>query len=1159
MLLYHNNNVRVTTTDDGADIGGTGSLKLPVGTTAQRNSSPASGDIRFNSTLGSFEGYSGAGWGELGGGGIGIGSTAVNPASGLVTNRIGVGFTDINVVGTGISVTGYGSTIVLDFNDFKPGSFNRSIHNYTATAGQTTFAGLSYDNSERQIAVYLNGARLSEATYTATSGTTVVLDVGASVGDEVEIINININSDVDRNVNTYTATAGQTTFTGLSYNSATELDVYLNGIRLATGDYTATSGSTVVLAVGASVNDIVDIVSTGDGVSFRSTADASGDKFTLTNVGIGQDTTPDKLNVTGNVNIVGVLTATTLHGDGSNLTNTGSTLSQPSSGTQRLVTTSLTSGTMTSSGTGSELAFDYSNNLLEFSDTTKASFGTDNDLQIWHDSGYNFIDAATGNAGFFIRGRNNTTLQQPQLKIRNDGNTEDIAKFIENGAVELYYDNTKRFETTSSGISVTGNVVASGHVMLDDNLMIRLGTGNDFELRHTGAHNYLNTQNGNIELRHTVGGANEAMLKAIPNGAVMLFHNGSTKFETTSTGASVTGNLNVSGVLTYDDVTNVDSVGIITARSGINITGGNITLGDSSGASDDRLVFGAGSDLSIYHDGTNSSIDNETAALIFRSDQYRFRDKDDGDTFANFIHDGAVELYHDNTKRFETTSSGVTVTSQLTAGTSGGQNPSASTWATNSALNLYGSYGGGIAFNDNGNNGFVMYVQSTGTQFNLKCGAVGGSTEQVIKAFQNGAVELYYDNAKKIETDTNGVTVTGNVDAGSGQFRLNDSGRIRLGASQDFEIYHNGNNSFITDAGTGNLYIRGDNTLFIQSASGEDKLKATTNGSVEIYYDNVKKFETTSSGVTVIGGLTADNVGVGDNEYIRAGNSSDIQFYHDANGSIHGTSAVSYIKCQGVHDNILDIFTASATGKIRLKSNNLAETMLVANGNGAVELYHNNVKKFETTSDGATLTGSLTVTDDITLQDDLLMGDTDTIKLGNSTDLQIFHDSSATNNVISGHTGSLNLRNYDTNSTDIILSARNDILLQTAINESAIFCDANAGVHLYFNGTQKLVTDTSGVTVSGNVVCNSSSNQVYLQASDGSIELTRSSGGAYIDFKNSTSEDYDIRINEESGALRITSDFRLYDHKALELGTGSDLKIYHNACLLYTSPSPRDS
>ena len=88
------------------------------------------------------------------------------------------------------------------------------------------------------------------------------------------------------------------------------VDVYLNGIRLASADYTATSGNTVVLAVGASVNDIIDIVSTGDGVSFRSTADTSGDKFTLTNVGIGTDQTPDKLNVRGNVSIVGVSTFT---------------------------------------------------------------------------------------------------------------------------------------------------------------------------------------------------------------------------------------------------------------------------------------------------------------------------------------------------------------------------------------------------------------------------------------------------------------------------------------------------------------------------------------------------------------------------------------------------------------------------------------------------------------------------------------------------------------------------------------------------------------------------------------------------------------------------------------------------------------------------------
>jgi hypothetical protein len=57
--------------------------------------------------------------------GVGIGSTTVNPGSGLINainNRIGVGFTDINFVGTGISVTGYGSTVVIDFGNIAAAS-----------------------------------------------------------------------------------------------------------------------------------------------------------------------------------------------------------------------------------------------------------------------------------------------------------------------------------------------------------------------------------------------------------------------------------------------------------------------------------------------------------------------------------------------------------------------------------------------------------------------------------------------------------------------------------------------------------------------------------------------------------------------------------------------------------------------------------------------------------------------------------------------------------------------------------------------------------------------------------------------------------------------------------------------------------------------------
>ena len=68
VILYHDNAVRITTTADGADIGGTGSLKIPVGTTGQRSGSPTNGDFRYNSTDDQFEGYSDGSWGAIGGG-----------------------------------------------------------------------------------------------------------------------------------------------------------------------------------------------------------------------------------------------------------------------------------------------------------------------------------------------------------------------------------------------------------------------------------------------------------------------------------------------------------------------------------------------------------------------------------------------------------------------------------------------------------------------------------------------------------------------------------------------------------------------------------------------------------------------------------------------------------------------------------------------------------------------------------------------------------------------------------------------------------------------------------------------------------------------------------------------------------------------------------
>ena len=194
----------------------------------------------------------------------------------------------------------------------------------------------------------------------------------------------------------------------------------------------------------------------------------------------------------------------------------------------------------------------------------------------------------------------------------------------------------------------------------------------------------------------------------------------------TATAADFSGNLTVGGVLTYEDVTNVDSVGVITARAGLisgnlqfgvtggaeidtssgNLTldsaggtttvddyltvtgGGNVSAGDwtftgassknvtwdnSEGAlewaDNAKAVFGAGNDLQIYHTGSHSLIDETgTGNLTIRSSLISF-EKYQNEQLARFTADGGCEFYHDNTKKLETTSTGVVVTGILTATT----------------------------------------------------------------------------------------------------------------------------------------------------------------------------------------------------------------------------------------------------------------------------------------------------------------------------------------------------------------------------------------------------------------------------------------------------------------------------------------------------------
>jgi hypothetical protein len=89
-------------------------------------------------------------------------------------------------------------------------------------------------------------------------------------------------------------------------------------------------------------------------------------------------------------------------------------------------------------------------------DSQKAKFGSGSDLQIYHDGSNSYIqDVGAGDLKI--------TTSAGAVRI-DKGVSENMAAFIPDGAVELYYDNSKKLETTTIGINVTGNVIASNNV-----------------------------------------------------------------------------------------------------------------------------------------------------------------------------------------------------------------------------------------------------------------------------------------------------------------------------------------------------------------------------------------------------------------------------------------------------------------------------------------------------------------------------------------------------------------------------------------------------------------------------------------------------------------------------------------------------------------------
>ena len=250
-----------------------------------------------------------------------------------------------------------------------------------------------------------------------------------------------------------------------------------------------------------------------------------------------------------------------------------------------------------------------------------------------------------------------------------------------------------------------------------------------------------------------------------------------------------------------------------------------------------------------------------------------------------------------------------------------------------------------------------------------------------------GSVGFVSDATEIANFDSNGITISsGNLILGDSSGTNDD--RIKLGASGDLEIYHNGTRSEIIN-NTGDFVIQAsaNNKLMLRAQTGESHLIGYHNAQVELYHNGSKKFETTSTGAHVVGTFEGDNfkvsnpgsdavliqnpangiIGFGannqtnqviitadghlgipvDSKELRFGASDDLTITHNGTNSIIDNST-GELRIQG---DLVRIMNGAGT-KVAIETN----------VDDNVELYFNNSKKAETVTGGFTVTGTCTAT-----------------------------------------------------------------------------------------------------------------------------------------------------------------------------------------------------
>jgi hypothetical protein len=328
-------------------------------------------------------------------------------------------------------------------------------------------------------------------------------------------------------------------------------------------------------------------------------------------------------------------------------------------------------------------------------------------------------------------------------------------------------------------------------------------------------------------------------------------------------------------------------------------------------------------------------------------------------------------------------------------------------------------------------------------------------------------------NSLALKVNKAGDTITGNLD-------LADNVKATFGNSNDLQIYHNStdNSSYITEWGTGNLKIMGDN-LYLQNSSGDNYVTGVSGGQTALYHDGSNRMYTTSIGINVLGDIAlsglVDTRNVASDGAAQDSHIADTSNPHSVTkaqvglGNVTNESKATMFTSAALTSTPTAPTAASNTNTTQIATTAYVQTELTELIGGAVGTLDtlnelataiNNDASYASTLTtalatklplaGGTMTGNVSLGDDVKAQ------------FGASNDLEIYHDSSNGQSIIKESGPSV----FKLMASDIRLS-------NTSNTQDYISCNDGGDVKLAYAGANKLATTSTGVTVTGTATATS--------------------------------------------------------------------------------------